>query len=291
MSKFSDLMSKTLAALPTRLIQNEDEICLIPGSAEEPAITAFKWKFGEEANDFEMMAIQLQGLTLTEVRGIKQLKKDSKDDWMFILELTIAAPSARIGEVDDNGVFAELPLYEQAKVFSSQIPMIYGQHMRVDPTEFDRLRVLLREHDWVALEIGQGTNSPSSDKREVAFHLAAPSRHKSFSDQIAERVTTGLPVNKVWLNPSTDPEYPGFKDFASAMSDNFKLVIQDEASADPDVKKKSVTLVSSLTGLTNWTTADNVVKRSPIRASLPKLEINGDLFSFWSDTTQAKPKA
>lgn len=280
MSKLNELFSKAANNLPQSLISNEGELVLVPNSVN-------KFVSYIDQDEPTEAAINFNNLTLTEVRGIKQLKKNSDTDWMFILELTIAAPGARLGQVDDNDVFAEFDFYSQAEALANQIPMIYGQHMRVDTGQFEALRSLCRDHQWTPLSIGQGTDSPSKDRREVIFHLAAPTKHHSFSDQVAERATTGLPVNKLFINPSTDPEYIGFKDFASAMVKNFMSVIADNASADPEIQKRSKTLVSSLTGFNNWTTADGANKRSPIRASLPKLEVNGELFSFWSDVTNA----
>lgn len=232
----------------------------------------------------ELAGLRTGKLVLTEVRHVRQIKAGTTDEWMDIIELTIAAPEARV-LMRSGTDWIEAPFYEACPAFASQTPQIFGQHMGADPAEIDRLRVLLREHNWTAIEIGQGTQGTGTGSRVTSWSLGAPiaKESRNYGDTVRARSETGLPVNEVSVSPR-DPngEYKGFVDFVSSLAATFATVVADSMSPDAQIKERANRLVSSLTGLSVYTNAEGVVSRAPQRAPMAVINVNGTLFNFWT---------
>lgn len=286
-----DLFKQVAEAAPENLRTRSGQLSIEPG---EGVI-----EFTSKVDKMEFKAgLIVPSLVLAEAYAFQQLKKDSVDDWMTVMELTAFAPGAKLVLFDDETeTYVEAPFYEALPVFAQQTPAFYGQHMRCPADEVERFGAFLREQaGFTAFEIGQqagGGAIKRSDRRRSLWRLAAPARSKNFATAVGERVKTGVPLRKLILEAQTDPEYPGFTDPASAMLDNFRQALED--GARDDRRRIATQLVSSLTGVKSWENAEHNWFRAPIRATVPELETevvlgkdgemvrDSELFSFWSE--------
>lgn len=283
-----DRIKKLAASAPETLKHDTSTTVILPNTLNEflfRPTAQLAEQLGTEKE--ELVALRTKELVLIEARHFEQVKAGTDDDVMLVVEFTIAAPDTRL-LIKDGDAWVEAPFYEECAAFARQTPVIHGQHMRADAGEIARFRDLLREAEepWQNVELGNGmVTRPVNERRKQQWHLGAPvaKRTASYGDRVEQQIKTGLPVNKLSIQPrQPDGDYDGFVDFASAMFRTFVQVIEDSASDDKDTKAIANRLVSSLTGISSWTGDDGKPQRSPMRASTPALTVNEEVFNFWS---------